>query len=132
MGHNPMPNRRLSVLFLANAVFTFVGGLALLFLPEKVMYGVHIDRQYYFLFYLLGASAFSLAVVSFFARGFREKESIRAAVCTFLAFHGITALVGVYSMFMGASTFISVNAAVHAIFFVLFLVFGFSAVKMRK
>ena len=115
----------LSILLIINAVFTFIGGVALMVFPEKVTYGMVLGHSADFLFHLLGSSAFSLAVLSFFGIYIKEQNGIRAAVLTFLVFHGLTAIIGLLSLFGGVSIFVSINAGVHTLFFLLFILFGF-------
>jgi hypothetical protein len=118
-----MPSR-LATFFFVNAIFTFPGGVGLIFFGEKVTYGIQLAGQTTFLFRLLGSTAFSLSALSFYARQFSEFVSIQAAIVSFLIFHGLTAIVGVFTLFSGISRFVAINAIVHILFFALFYLFG--------
>jgi len=114
----------LTVLLLANAVFTFAGGIGLVFFPAKVTYGIRFDPQAGFLYRLLGVTAFSLAVLSFLACSRKDRDARLTAVWTFIVFHGLTAAVGILSLAGGISPFVAVNASVHGLFTILFLIIG--------
>ena len=121
-------SKSLSILLIINAVFTFIGGVALMLFPDEVTYGLLSGHNADFLYYLLGASAFSLAVLSFFGRNIKEQNGLRAVVLTFLVFHGLTAIIGILSLMGGISTFVWINVGVHTLFFLLFGFFGFKKI----
>jgi multisubunit Na+/H+ antiporter MnhG subunit len=82
-GQSNLSSKPLSILLLLNAVFTFLGGVGLISIPDKITYGMPLNHQANFLFYLLGCSAFSLAVLSFSARTFVSRKGLRIAELTY-------------------------------------------------
>ncbi len=117
----------LARLLLVNALFTLVGGFILFFVPHQIMslVGVHTEPGTDFVYYLLGASALSLAVLSYGARTLTDARSLRVVALTCLAFHALSAGVGVYAFAHGLSAAVWVNTLIHIIFAVLFVYYGF-------
>lgn len=121
---NNEERRSLKVLLIVNAVFTFLGGVGLMFFPEKITYGIIPNHQYNFIFYLLGVCAISLAYLSFAAAKLTDNAGLKIVVITFLIFHGATMLVGIITILKGVSIFVLVNAVVHFLFFMAFFAAG--------
>ena len=112
--------------FLLNALFTLAGGVILLVVPNQIMQlaGVPVDPRADFVYYLLGTSALSLAVLSFFGMTWSDTHAVRAAAVTFLVFHASSAAVAVYVIAHGVSAVVWANVAVHVLFALLFLYVG--------
>lgn len=114
-------------LLLVNAVFTFAGGVILFAVPSQIMsaVGVHIDPSAYFVYYLLGASALSFAVLSYRGRTLRDANALQVVALTFFVFHAASAGVSVYAVVEGLSTIVWVNTSIHVVFSALFAYYGF-------
>jgi hypothetical protein len=115
---------KLSKLFIASAVFNLLGGIILIFGANQLSSWLHLGSSSNFLWHLLGACSFSLAVLSFYAIKFKPKESIKAAVITIMTFNGLSAIVSIWAIAGGINPLVWINTTVHVIFFVLFLYFG--------
>jgi hypothetical protein len=112
--------------FFLNALFTLAGGVILLVAPNQIMQlaGASVEPRADFVYYLLGASALSLAVLSFFGMTWSDTQAVRAAAVTFVVFHASSAAVAVYVIAHGVSAAVWANVAVHILFALLFLYVG--------
>ena len=116
-----------SKLLFINALFTAVGGILLIFIPNQLMqlFGIQIPQTDFFVYYLLGAASLSFSVLSFSALKIKDKASLKVIALTFLTFHAAESVIGVYEIKNGFSSFVLGNVTIHLIFSILFWSLGF-------
>jgi hypothetical protein len=115
---------KLNKLFFINGIFNALGGVILFFLTSILDKALHLGAEADFLWYLLGACSISIAVLSFYAYRFKEKDSIKATVITIMTFHGLSSLVSAWVLINGTTSLVWTNMGVHIVFFLLFLFLG--------
>ena len=124
--------KRLKILFIANAVFNGIGSLVLFFGTGLLNSLTGLPDEASFVWNLLGVCSFSLAFLSFFATKFREEIAVRVSTVVFMIFHLLSAVVSVIVVAAGINNAIIFNTAVHLLLFALFIVFGAKIIKTCK
>jgi hypothetical protein len=116
-----------SKLLFINGIFTALGGILLIFIPNSLMklFGIQLPQSDFFICYLLGVASLSFSVLSFLSMTLKDKASLKVIALTFLIFNAAEAFVGLYEFTTGFSSFVLGNVTIHVVFSVLFWYFGF-------
>ena len=117
----------LKKLLFINGLFTAIGGILLIFLPNQLMqiFGIQLPQKDFFIYYLLGVTSISFSVLSFYSMKLRDRTGLKIIAFSFLTFHAAEAVVGIYEFTNGFSSVVLGNAAIHIIFSVFFWYSGF-------
>jgi hypothetical protein len=112
----------LKKLLFINGLFTAIGGILLIFLPNQLMqiFGIQLPQNDFFIYYLLGVISISFSVLSFSSMKLKDQAGLQIIAFSFLIFHISEAVVGIYEFTNGFSSVVLGNAAIHIIFSVFF------------
>jgi hypothetical protein len=112
----------LKKLLFINGLFTAIGGILLIFLPNQLMqiFGIQLPQKDFFIDYLLGVTSISFAVLSFSSMKLKDRSGLKIIALSFLVFHAAEALVGIYEFTNGFTPVVLGNVGVHVIFSVFF------------
>jgi hypothetical protein len=112
----------LKKLLFINGLFTAVGGILLIFLPNQLMqiFGIQLPQNDFFIYYLLGVISISFSVLSFSSMKLKDQAGLKIIAFSFLILHVSEAVVGIYEFINGFSSVVLGNAAIHIIFSVFF------------
>jgi hypothetical protein len=122
-----MVTTKLSKLLLINGLFTFIGGVILIIIPNTIFgwVGIQLSGNIYVISYLLGVTSISFSVLSLYATLLKDRDSLKAISLTFLIFHLASAIVGINGLLHGLHAVIWINIVIHLTFSLLFLYLGF-------
>lgn len=116
----------LRILAILHAVITTLAGIVLViapsFIPNTV--GISLDPSAYLICYLLAASEFSIAVLSYGIVVIKDRNAIRIIVLSLIIFHGSAAVLELYAFTQGLSPAIWGNIALRILAVILFYYFG--------
>jgi hypothetical protein len=109
-------------LLLVNGLFTAIGGIIFIFVPNQLMrlFGIQLLQKEFFIYFLLGVTSLSFAFLSFSAMKLADHTSLRIVAATFLIFHAAEAAVGIYEFAIGLSVWVLITVGVHVVFSALF------------
>lgn len=80
---------KLSILFIANAIFAAFGAFSLLVAPEQTFsaYGATLDKSGIFVAHILGATVLGMAVISYLFRNIKDKAALKPILLAFIITH---------------------------------------------
>jgi Aminotransferase class-V len=95
----------LKKLLFINGLFTAIGGILLIFLPNQLMqiFGIQLPQKDFFIYYLLGVTSISFSVLSFYSMKLQDRTGLKIIAFSFLIFHIAEAVVGIYEFTNGFS-----------------------------
>jgi len=115
-------SKGLRALLVVHGFITMAAGIVLTVAPTLIpsAVGIHLEPSANVLAYLLAGAEFGLAVLSFGGSRLTNSRALRLIVWTFIAFHGSSGVLEVYSYAQGASGAILGNVAARAVIIGLF------------
>ncbi len=123
----------LSKLLIIHGIITLAAGVVLSFAPGFIpgAVGIHMDPGAYLICYLLAASEFSLAVLSFCGSALTDVKALHAIVISCLVLHLSSAALEIVAYKQGLSAGIWWNVLLRIVVSILFWYFGFYKLKTK-
>jgi len=121
--------RPLKTVFIISAVFNLVGAVILFFGTGLLNGLIETGGGTDYIWHLLGACSFALAVLSFCTIWVREQYAVLIILLTLLLFNLLTGVISIFTVLGGASLSVIGNTVMHGLLFIMFTVTGVQVLR---